>query len=467
MEKIIKTYQTLRAYLALLCCIAFAYTANANCEAAFEWELQAGTSYTTVVFYNNSTGNGYSVNWDFGDASFSSNTATEVTHLFDDFGYYTVTLTIWDNYGCDDAIQQVIYVGPDSLKCDYTDCVYPGDANTDGKADMYDVLYLGMGMGMEGPVRANASMEWIGQPADDWDFNTDDNINYKHFDFDGNGIIEAVDVLAVYQNNSVMDKTDIVTEWNAPLVDVRFHQDTIEIEDLFSNTVSAKADIVLGEENVPFENLYGIAFYVKYPAKFFGNQNIIVTPESSFLNAGGSLGDFQMEWQDRRPQEQVEIALTRTDGLTANGNGAVAVINFIVVSDLLLGVAAPSVPVELTIEGVKAIDNTGKELPVRLKGSTPKVIFKKVDKITPVRSIEEADKEVHIFPNPATDKVQIEFGTLQVENIQVYNTLGELLIEEVNPMNNSTIDLGQFNKGVYIINLRIEEGIVTRRVVVR
>ena len=46
--------------------------------------------------------------------------------------------------------------------------VWPGDTNNDGIANHFDLLPLGIGIDSSGPLRPNASLDWIGQEAPGW-----------------------------------------------------------------------------------------------------------------------------------------------------------------------------------------------------------------------------------------------------------------------------------------------------------
>jgi hypothetical protein len=81
-----------------------------------------------------------------------------------------------------------------------TSCVYPGDADYNGITDNDDLLPIGLAYDSIGPLRSNANIVWIGQYANDWSDTTLLNINRKHADCNGDGIVNANDTLAIVQN---------------------------------------------------------------------------------------------------------------------------------------------------------------------------------------------------------------------------------------------------------------------------
>lgn len=89
-------------------------------------------------------------------------------------------------------------------------------------------------------------------------------------------------------------------------------------------------------------------------------------------------------------------------------------------------------------------------------------------------SIEEPQQitELNIYPNPATDKANIEFQLTEPSNVNIQLT--DLQGREVRQMNQGdlpaghyhfTIERGQLNSGVYYLHISIDESIITRSLV--
>ena len=71
-----------------------------------------------------------------------------------------------------------------------------------------------------------------------------------------------------------------------------------------------------------------------------------------------------------------------------------------------------------------------------------------------------ADRVVKFYPNPATSFVTFD---LQKRNekgydIQVFNFLGQVVYEQKNIPSRTTINLSDYNRGVYIYQLRERDG---------
>lgn len=69
-------------------------------------------------------------------------------------------------------------------------------------------------------------------------------------------------------------------------------------------------------------------------------------------------------------------------------------------------------------------------------------------------------KIVKFYPNPATTNITFEFikGTPKNHDLQIYDFLGKKVLEIKNPSVINPINLNDFNRGVYIFQLRDSNG---------
>ena len=73
--------------------------------------------------------------------------------------------------------------------------------------------------------------------------------------------------------------------------------------------------------------------------------------------------------------------------------------------------------------------------------------------------------EVNIYPNPSTGIINITSYDV-IESIKVYNQLGSLVFEQNNATTNTSIDMSQFGKGIYFVNLCMHDGEIKNQKVV-
>jgi hypothetical protein len=69
---------------------------------------------------------------------------------------------------------------------------------------------------------------------------------------------------------------------------------------------------------------------------------------------------------------------------------------------------------------------------------------------------------VSLFPNPAIDKIFIDFENSKNTTVDIYNMLGEKM--EINySVTDKSIDIASLSSGTYILNLRTDKGNVSKR----
>ena len=74
--------------------------------------------------------------------------------------------------------------------------------------------------------------------------------------------------------------------------------------------------------------------------------------------------------------------------------------------------------------------------------------------------INENNESVSVYPNPTTDKVNIvAFG---INHITMLNALGQVVYDSDTDGNMTTIDMDQYQAGVYIVRVRTENGESTK-----
>ena len=106
--------------------------------------------------------------------------------------------------------------------------VLPGDCNNDSITDGRDMLYWALAYGSTGPLRSNATTDWIPQPSPDWNDSVND-VNNKHQDANGDGIVDELDLEVISANFGMTSGNQpfVYNQTNAMLV-----LDTIEADDI-------------------------------------------------------------------------------------------------------------------------------------------------------------------------------------------------------------------------------------------
>ena len=79
-------------------------------------------------------------------------------------------------------------------------------------------------------------------------------------------------------------------------------------------------------------------------------------------------------------------------------------------------------------------------------------------------AVNENDRRVSIFPNPAIDAVTIQCEGLQ--KVTIFNSIGQMLFTSEANGNQLQIDLSEFQVGYYIIQARTKNSVMTKKLIV-
>jgi len=221
---------------------------------------------------------------------------------------------------CDELVIAEISEGNDfpiswddfCLGDDCDNVIWPGDLNNDGIVNGTDPLYWANAVGFDGPVRPNASTNWTAQPAPEWQQEVLE-INSKHQDADGNGIVDAADLQVVTLNfGSSRDIGPTLLSFAPTDLEYRF-----EPEPSIGGNQRYSIHIDDGEGMPVTAN--GIAFSVA-----FGNAPItsVDIDVSSSVLAPNEV--FEIYNADRNI---FTLALARTDGMDVLCDGPIAIIS--------------------------------------------------------------------------------------------------------------------------------------------
>lgn len=78
----------------------------------------------------------------------------------------------------------------------------------------------------------------------------------------------------------------------------------------------------------------------------------------------------------------------------------------------------------------------------------------------------EMEKDIDLFPNPFSTQVNLKFEPNDpLERLEILSTSGELVFETTLNKPETTVDLSQLTKGLYLVRVYHKEGIETKRIV--
>lgn len=367
-------------------------------------------------------------------------------------GSYSVTVT--NNNGCSASSNTIIVSEPPQNVL----CVWPGDADANGIVDNNDLLPIGLAYGETGSARTQQGIQWYAHPAQDWADTLPSGTNYKHIDCDGNGIINADDTLAIIQNFGLTHlKNSSQREWrmNAPALYVDLIPDTV----LAGETLVA--NLILGDINIPANDVYGLAFTINYNANVVDSAQTSVAFGSSWL---GTVSEKISIAKDFPQNGEIKCAITRIDKNTRSGLGIIGQASFIITTDNINGKNELAyTDMKVWISDLTVIDNQGQILEINEGSDSTQVGFEPVSVTEKPLSL----NELIIQPNPATNEVFISVSdNLLSGTLTVIDTEGKIVFSKTITTHANKIHTANFANGVYFVKVISEKGVLMKRLAI-
>ncbi|MFI5172096.1 MAG: T9SS type A sorting domain-containing protein [Chitinophagales bacterium] len=350
----------------------------------------------------------------------------------------------------DDAYMVTIksFPGGALMECVFN-CVWPGDADNSGIADMDDLLALGLGYGETGAARIDNTIDWYGHDADAWIDSLPDGTNLKYTDCNGDGIINAVDTSAIALNYNA----------NHPIVELRLTGGDPEL--YFDPAIPilplgpVDIPIMLGDELNPVE-LSGIRFSVTFDGfEIIDSTAMEINFDDCWMGTPPELLTMQKTFPEIKT---IDAGITRIDHTNVTGYGQIGTLGIIVIDNI----AGKIISSELTINiiNVRAIKNNGEEIPLSQSSYT----FTLLSAIP-----KENTQQFILYPNPVFDN---EFSIILPENaiadqLIITDLTGrEVYSTKENISSGTTIKIPELEQGEYIVKLISQTGIYTQKLFV-
>lgn len=332
------------------------------------------------------------------------------------------------------------------------DCVWAGDINYDGKVNNKDLLPLGYFMGLDGYTRPNASLEWYGQYADNWNNPyIGSNIDLKHADTDGNGLVTAEDTLAL---GVFYGQTHTLTP-NIPGVSKGLP--------FFFNVLTPGAgigdlmqvEVYLGSSALPVTNLYGFTFDVSLSPQIVDQAFEMHFLPNSWINMNAPYLTLS-----KRPQQgRLESAFTRINGTSASGYGKIATFDFVIIdiidggrpeeeASLVLQIDSPSL---LWADGSTTLGESQTiQIPLKLERAG---------------AVQVADRDFFVYPSPASDLLNVHLnGNDLIESLQILDAAGRAVYQSGDVQwEHAEINIRELPAGFYLASAQTATGKVMKK----
>lgn len=333
--------------------------------------------------------------------------------------------------------------------------VWPGDTDDNGVVNHFDLLNIGLAYGSTGAVRENGSDNWIGQTVPDWDNETpQSHTNYKYADCSGNGVVDFPDRNLILTNweetnefwNGNVNDFNATASGNATMSSsTPLYVDVQDVEE----GQEATFDVILGEGS-EVENVYGLAFTILYDPVAVVSGSLSLGFENSWL--GTENEDFITVYKENQNNGRISVAITRIDGTPITGSGPIAQLN-ITIEDVIF---RHDYLMFFDIQNIRMIDNQEAEL-LAVGRLTRGNITSRVAVSSP-----KWDAGIRLFPNPVTDRLNIQSKEVDISKIDIMTMHGRLVTTVNQP---TEVSMKSLVPGIYYLRLHTNEGVTYRKVI--
>lgn len=341
-----------------------------------------------------------------------------------------ITGTILDG-STNPALSVVDFTPLDTSDCGI-DLVFPGDANHNQIANIFDIFPIGLKYSQTGPVRPNASIFWVGQQAPDWGSTLPNGKDIKHTDCNGDGVINAFDLIPIGLNYG---KTHNSLKTGGGLglpIQLLTPSATVSAGDTINIAVT------LGSASAPVKQLYSLGFMMTYDTAMIDPGSIQVNFNNSFLGTEGV--DMITLNKDLADIGQYHIGMTRTDQLPVNGFGILADITVVIDDDIMKA----EFPLELGFLEAEGMDAGGNEV----------LVYGESSSVNISTALEAPwPTQWKIYPNPSNGLLQLDWNGNPAERISLTDLFGREMIHAEISSQNMTWDLHAVPNGVYLLQI--------------
>lgn len=323
-----------------------------------------------------------------------------------------------------------------SLKEASCDAVYPGDTNKDGVVDYLDAVNILRFLNDTGSTRDH-NYSFIGREANDWISKDPNDINAKHADIDGNGIVEILDLEYLEIHDGQKYDCGQQNEYRC------------EISESSPLYITTTTDTIYDEQKLLNINVHtdikypiaGISFELIYDYDIFG---IGVSTNIPTLWLRDSVKNVQYDKLTQNGFQVVSYTSTKNDEL---------------IKDHPANVLFSSIHIEVHLPDTSDINYTELKIcrpiiyykdrkPDTLQGYSKKLYFS--DDVVITSSSDVSEIPLTIYPNPAQDRIFIKTNLDPINEIQIWDIHGRK-VNSTDIFANQWLDVSTLANGLYFV----------------
>lgn len=322
----------------------------------------------------------------------------------------------------------------------YTNTVYPGDLDSSGVVDNFDLLPLGLHFNETGNARNLISNNWAPEVAPAWNNpNQGNGVNRVHADANGDGKINNEDTLAIYQNYGQIRSGFIFQNpLGGPEIKFVYDKNSYNINDTVRILISA------GSVNTPMPPFAGLGFQLEQPSSYISSGSLKFTAINDWL--APSLR--YLELTKVSGTNRIDYSCVRNNHSDTSGIFNIGIVEFIRSTFGGVGQVVTSNPLNLML-----VDSMGKQVPINVIGDS--AVFTGSTGTTE----ETINFNLIVSPNPgySTFNVTASVRTNEPVDILIFDNIGHLMSQEttipVSKLFSSIVNLDGITPGLYFIRL--------------
>lgn len=374
--------------------------------------------------------------WDFGDGLVSNEASP--AHEYPEPGDYLTCLIAIDSSGNSCSACQAVTVGANNVD---PPCVV--EMNT-----------------RAAEVGIQFTAQVLGQL---WDAEFPNGVNFGYADCDGNGVVNENDVLAISDNYDFLHNTvqrEPFIEGMAG-VDPGFRLDAGTLDTVLIEGSTVEIPFLLGTASLPVQDFYGLAFIIEYDSSLIVKESVEVDfILNSWINPDNS-GLLSIQY-NRTGAGQLELAITRKDQETISGFGPIGKLKFIIEDNIGSFLKADPY-LDIKVKDMMLIDEN-----LSVKPLVKDSIRLLVDELSGTEPPAPPGWQLQLYPNPASGAVVLQSGQLAMNKLELYNSLGQLLIRKTLPaLRQAELPLGGLPPGLYFLQVFTDQGVVGKKLIVK
>ena len=349
-------------------------------------------------------------------------------------GEASACVILCDDFVCDTTFFKISVVAVSG--------VWPGDVFPDGEVNPVDLAahLVSLNPRRTGPIRPDATLEWIGQPASDWNetYEYVDFVDMKHADCNGDGSVDEADFEGVRRNwrrqhDGVNPRSSGFPNQSLPLSLIYAQRDGDGWHHL---------DLALGDRSNVVQDLFAYSFRIGYyPAEI---ESIVFEPENGWLANNGLIQKLEKDF----PEEGIaDFAFGRIGGEGVSGYGSIGKLKLKVRKDV-------NISSSLTL-----FEN----LIFQTEGRIHQLQTQRIDLSQLLKS--ESSLSISVYPNPVSNVVNIRAPEdLILLRLTLYNAAGQVLKEMTVQESIFSLSVTDLPSGLYFLHLEDAKEKVVKRI---